>query len=358
MRTADFDYPLPQGLIAQTPVEPRDHSRLLVLDRSTGAITHRRHFSEIAEYLRRGDVLVFNDTRVIPARLHGHRAGTGGAVELLLLQRLEPGVWRCLAKPARRMRPGAHLVLEGNGATLEARVAEAEPEGVRIVHMEDERALEQAGVVPLPPYIHQPLADSERYQTVYARVPGSAAAPTAGLHFTPELLDRLKAMGVEFAFTTLHVGPGTFRPVATEDPRDHKLEREFFTLGREAAEAINRAKSEGRRIICVGTTSVRLLETAVTWSLPNHKPACLERSQRVEGCPPLRAATGWTGLLILPGHRFRVADALITNFHLPRSSLLMLVSAFAGQEPVLRAYQEAINLRYRFYSFGDAMIIL
>ena len=343
MRTADFDYTLLPELIAQTPMEPRDRSRLLVLDRATGAITHRDHFTATAHYLRRGDVLVLNDTRVLPARLRGSTVPQGAAVELLLLRRLAPGVWRCMGRPGRRLRPGAQLRFEGNGEVLEARVLEVDAEGYRVVRLDGEEKLDLAGEAPLPPYIHTPLADPERYQTVYARAPGSAAAPTAGLHFTPALLVRLAAQGVESAYVTLHVGPGTFRPIRAEDPREHVLDAEFFELGPEAAAAINRAKAQGRRVVCVGTTAVRLQE-AVAARLP---PGA-----------PLQPGTGWADLLVLPGHDFRMPDALVTNLHLPRSTLLMLASAFAGRELVLRSYREAVARGYRFASFGDCMLIV
>ena len=343
MRTADFDYTLPPELIAQTPMEPRDRSRLLVLDRATGALTHHDHFTAIADYLRPGDLLALNDTRVLPARLRGYTVPQGADVELLLLRRLAPGLWRCMGRPGRRLRPGARLRFEGSGAVLEATVLERDAEGYRVVRLEGEEKLELAGEAPLPPYIHTPLADPERYQTVYAREPGSAAAPTAGLHFTPALLERLAAQGVESAYVTLHIGPGTFRPVRTEDPREHVLDAEFFELGPEAAAAINRAKAQGRRVVCVGTTAVRLLETVAA---------------RLPPGAPLAPCTGWADLLVLPGHDFRVPDALVTNFHLPRSTLLMLVSAFAGREPVLGAYREAVERGYRFASFGDCMLIV
>ena len=343
MRTADFDYTLPPELIAQTPVEPRDRSRLLVLDRSTGAVTHRDRFADIVDYLRQGDLLVLNDTRVLPARLRGVTTPQGADVELLLLRRLAPGLWRCMGRPGRRLRPGARLRFEGGGQVLEATVLEIDAEGYRVVRLDGEEKLDTAGEAPLPPYIHTPLADPERYQTVYARAPGSAAAPTAGLHFTPSLLERLAAQGVESAYVTLHIGPGTFRPVRTDDPREHVLDSEFFELGPEAAAAINRAKAEGRRVVCVGTTAVRLLETVAA---------------RLPRGASLSPSTGWADLLVLPGHDFRVPDALVTNFHLPRSTLLMLVSAFAGREPVLRAYREAVDRGYRFASFGDCMLIV
>ena len=343
MRTADFDYALPPELIAQTPAEPRDRSRLLVLERATGAITHRDRFTDIAGYLRQGDLLVLNDTRVLPARLRGATGPQDAGVELLLLRRLAPSLWRAMGRPGRRLRPGARLRFQGGGEVLEATVLEVDAEGYRVVRLDDEEKLELAGEAPLPPYIHTLLADPERYQTVYARSPGSAAAPTAGLHFTPSLLERLAAQGVESAFVTLHVGPGTFRPVRTEDPREHVLDAEFFELGPEAAAAINRAKAQGRRVVCVGTTAVRLLETVAA---------------RLPPGAPLAPGTGWADLLLLPGHDFRVPDGLVTNFHLPRSTLLMLVSAFAGRDLVLRAYREAVERRYKFASFGDAMLIL
>ena len=341
MRTADFDYSLPRDLIAQRPIEPRDHSRLLVLDRASGEIRHQR-FSELPQHLRTGDLLVFNDSRVMPARLRGHRAGTGGLVELLLLRRQAPRHWWCLARPARRMRPAVELLFS---AGLKATVLEMGERGLRLVELSDESLVERAGEIALPPYIHEPLADPERYQTVYARVQGSVAAPTAGLHFTPELLERLEAMGVEAAFVTLHVGLDTFRPVEAADPRKHQLHTEYFDLSQETAEAVSRARAEGRRIIAVGTTAVRVLEQAALLS-------------EAAGRPELRPGAGWADLFILPGHRFRLVDAMITNFHLPRSTLLMLVSAFAGRSRILRAYQEAVQQSYRFYSFGDGMVIL
>jgi S-adenosylmethionine:tRNA ribosyltransferase-isomerase len=358
-RTADFDYTLPPELIAQTPLEPRDSSRLLVLDRATGRIVHLRRFSDITEHLRPGDLLVFNDSRVIPARIFGHRADSGTAIELLLLHRMSEGVWRCLGRPGRSLRQGTRLVLEGNGASLECRVIAAEADGVRVVQVEDEAALEGVGTVPLPPYIKEHLRDPERYQTVYARTPGSAAAPTAGLHFTPELLTRMRDMGVEMVFVTLHVGAFTFRPVRVEDPREHALDAEQFELGQQAADAVNRARAEGRRVIGVGTTSVRVLESAALLSQAGG-------AGPDDAATPLRAISSWAELMVLPGHRFRVVDALLTNFHLPRSTLLMLVSALAGAGPstgsgrelVLAAYREAVERRYRFYSFGDAMLVV
>ena len=340
MRTSDFDYPLPAHLIAQTPMEPRDHSRLLVMERSTGRLEHRR-FYELGDFLQPGDLLVLNDSRVIPARLRGHKADTGGAVEALLLHRLGPGLWKALVKPGRRLGKGARFVVDGTvGEVLEDTGG-----GTRLIHLSDEGVIQRAGEVPLPPYIHSPLADRERYQTVYARAEGSAAAPTAGLHFTPELLESLRQRDVRFASVTLHVGLGTFRPVQAEEPEQHRLHSEHFELGDEAAHEIALARSEGRRVICVGTTSVRVLEHA----------AILAQGT---GDGPVAPCSGWVDLFILPGHPFRLVDGLITNFHLPRSTLLMLVCAFAGRDRVMGAYREAIRQGYRLYSFGDAMVVL
>ncbi|MFC1935331.1 tRNA preQ1(34) S-adenosylmethionine ribosyltransferase-isomerase QueA [Chloroflexota bacterium] len=342
MRTSDFDYPLPREFIAQTPMDPRDHSRLLVMDRERGALAHYR-FCQLPDLLRSGDLLVLNDSRVIPARLYGHRADTDGRVELLLLRRDALGVWQCLGRPARRLRPGTRIAFDKG---LEARVLEVGEDGLRRVELSDETLVERVGQVPLPPYIHTPLEDAERYQTVYAgQHRGSVAAPTAGLHFTHELMQRLESRGVELTFVTLHVGLDTFRPVEEEDPREHKLHTEFWDLPPRAAEAINRDRREGRRIVAVGTTAVRVLEQA----------ALLAEAQ---GCDGIEPGAGWADLFILPGHQFRLVDALITNFHLPRSTLLMLVSAFAGRERVLAAYREAVRERYRFYSFGDCMLVL
>jgi S-adenosylmethionine:tRNA ribosyltransferase-isomerase len=338
MKTSDFDYHLPPELIAQHPIEPRDASRLLVVDRRDGSLAHRR-FKDLPSLLVPGDVLVFNDSRVIPARLKGIRPGSGGAVELLLLKRLGPGLWEALTKPAKRLRHGGTVDL-GDGITAE--VVAAGDEGIRTVRFSDETKLFGLGEMPLPPYIHEPLADPERYQTVYARETGSAAAPTAGLHFTPVMLNGLERMGVRCVYTTLHVGLDTFRPVTADDPRDHVIHREYGVVSREAAEAVSDAREQGRRVICVGTTSVRLIEQA----------AALSKNR------PVDPFDGWADLFILPGYRFRVPDALLTNFHLPKSSLLMLVSAFAEKDLVFAAYREAVKERYRFYSFGDAMLIL
>jgi len=345
VKTSDFDYELPKELIAQTPIEPRDHSRLMVVSTSDGSIEHRR-FSDLPEYLREGDVLVFNDSRVIPARLYGTRTGTGGRIELLLLDRLSPGVWRALVRPGRRMREGAGFEISGgaDGGGMSGEVIQVEAAGTRVVRLCGEDSLSSVGVLALPPYIHEPLKDVSRYQTVYARADGSIAAPTAGLHFTPALLERIRAVGAQSVFVTLHVGWDSFRPVKSDDVSAHKMHSEYWELSEESAEAINCAKREGRRVISVGTTAVRLLEQA----------AALNASD--DG--PLHAESGRADLFILPGYRFRVVDALVTNFHLPRSTLLMLVSAFAGRDLILEAYREAVRDRYRFYSFGDAMLLL
>ena len=340
MQTRDFDYLLPPELIAQSPLEPRDHSRLMVLNRERDSLEHRRFF-EITEYLRPGDVLVFNDSRVIPARLKGSRAGSGGRVEILLLHRREEGLWEALVKPGKRLRPGSRIELDAAGSRTTAEVTDEGEDGIKTLRFTDESLLSRLGEVPLPPYIHTPLERPERYQTVYARADGSAAAPTAGLHFTPELLHRIEQKGVHCHFVTLHVGLDTFRPVREEDPRQHRIHREYAELNQETAAALTRARQEGRRIICVGTTAVRIAEQAAQLSSP-------------ESLQPFR---GWVSLFILPGYRFRMVDAMITNFHLPRSTLLMLVSAFAGTEAIRRAYEEAISRRYRFFSFGDAMLI-
>ena len=344
MRTSDFDYHLPQHLIAQSPAEPRDSSRLLVLHRDTGHMEHRR-FYHLPEYLTPGDLLVLNDSRVIPARLLGRRQDTGGRVELLLLHRLRPGVWRALGRPGRALRPGAVISIEHEGnVAATARVLERWPDGTCAVELSSEADALGAGHTPLPPYIHQLPADPEQYQTVYSRVDGSAAAPTAGLHFTRPLLDDLAAKGVRIAYVTLHVGTDTFRPIGTESPGEHELHGEYFELGEEAAAELNAARQQGRRIVAVGTTSVRLLEQVALSS--------------TSGLGQMQPTQGWADLYILPGHAFQLVDAMITNFHLPRTTLLMLVSAFATRDLVLSAYQEAIAQEYRFYSFGDAMMIV
>jgi len=340
MKTSDFDYQLPEGLIAQTPLEPRDRSRLMVLERNKGSIEHRR-FADISDYLKPGDVLVFNDSRVIPARLKGQKAGSGGRVELLLLHRLEDAVWEVLLKPAKRVAVGTRLEI-GGGAGLWAEVVGEGEGGIRVVRFPDEMRLPELGQIPLPPYIHAPLADAERYQTVYARVPGSVAAPTAGLHFTPELLQRLKGKGIELLFVTLHVGLDTFRPVREEDPLKHQIHKEYGIVSQEVVERLLKARKEGRRVIGVGTTTVRLIEGAA-------------QATKQGIIAPFE---GWVSLFILPGYQFRMVEAMITNFHLPRSTLLMLVAAFASRDFILGAYEEAKSHGYRFYSFGDAMLIL
>ena len=339
LRTSDFDYDLPESLIAQTPVEPRDHSRLMSLSRTDGSIQHHR-FYDLPQLLRSGDLMVFNDSRVMPARLRG-QCTTGGAIEILLLSRLSPGIWRAIGRPGRILRPGAAFEVTGEGGSMHGEVLEIEPEGERIIRLDGEERLHDVGEVPLPPYITETLADSERYQTVYAREEGSAAAPTAGLHFTDELLERVRAMGVQTVFVTLHVGWGTFRPVKDDDVTDHTMHAEYWELSSEAADAIRCARAEGRRVISVGTTAVRLLENAASLS--------------ADDLP--HADSGWADIFITPGYRFKVVDALITNFHLPRSTLLMLTSAFSSRDIMLRAYKEAVTQQYRFYSFGDAMFI-
>jgi len=346
MRTSDFDYYLPQELIAQTPLEPRDHSRLMVLKRSDASLSHHKFF-EVVDYLRNGDVLVFNDSRVIPARLSGRKADTGGRLEILLLRQLDSRVWEALVRPAKRTRVGSRLELAGDTVSgkgqdgVIAEVIEVREGGVRVISFSDETLLEDLGSIPLPPYIHVPLRSPERYQTVYADAAGSVAAPTAGLHFTPQLIDRIRNKGVRCLFVTLHVGLDTFLPVRESSPLEHTIHREYGVLDQEAASQLSRARKEGRRIICVGTTTVRLVEAAAQAS----SPLCMQPFQ------------GWVGLFILPGYHFQVVDAMITNFHLPRSTLLMLLTAFAGKDVITRAYREAIAQRYRFYSFGDAMLI-
>jgi len=341
--TEEFAYDLPEELVAQTPIEPRDASRLLVLHRGSGALEHR-HFRDILEYLRPGDLLVANETRVIPARLQAHKVPTGGRVELLLLGKHGNARWEALVK-GRRVSPRQRLELGGSEGqpAIQGVVEAITPSGGRMISFAEpiEAHLRRLGTIPLPPYIHQPLANPERYQTVYSRVEGSVAAPTAGLHFTPELIERTRALGAEWATVVLHIGLDTFRPVTEETVEQHRIHTEYCSLSPEAAECINRAVAAGRRVIAVGTTSVRVLETAAQ-DVPS-------------GVQPWG---GPTALFIYPGYRFRVVDVLITNFHLPRSSLVMLVSAFAGRAKILRAYEEAVRLRYRFYSLGDGMLIL
>ena len=340
MKTSDFWYDLPEELIAQTPLEKRDTSRLLKLDRTTGKVEHKVFYNIIDE-LRPGDCLVMNDSRVLPARLMGHRP-TGGAVEVLLLRDLGDKKWECLCKPGKKMQVG-HQVIFGNGE-LTATVAEVKEDGNRIVEFHYEgiflEVLERLGKMPLPPYIKEELQDQERYQTVYSRAVGSAAAPTAGLHWTNELLDQARAKGVKTAFVTLHVGLGTFRPVKAESIHEHHMHSELCMIGQETAEILNETKAKGGRVICVGTTSCRTLE-----SLVNEDGS-------------FEAKSKWTEIFIYPGYTFKAMDGLVTNFHLPESTLVMLVSAFAGRENVLAAYEEAVRERYRFFSFGDAMCIL
>lgn len=384
LHTSDFDYHLPRELIAQTPIEPRDSSRLLVMDRSTSTLEHRG-FRNILEYLRPGDVMVFNQSRVIPARLYGRRADTGSKVEFLLLRRNADSTWQALARPGRRLRAGVVVEIEEQkspqplftkgelirlpnednrgqklppfckGLTkggLSVEVTASHKDGLKTVRLSSERGIDRFGHTPLPPYIKARLEDPTRYQTVYSRQPGSVAAPTAGLHFTDDLLKKVRDLGVETVFITLHVGLDTFRPVDEDDPTEHKIHTEHYQIDRQAAEALNRARAEGRRIIAVGTTSVRVLEQAA-------------QDMEQSGQADLSETEAEAFLFILPGHPFRMVDAMVTNFHLPRSSLLMLVSAFVetsasskdGRAAVLAAYQQAISRRYRFYSFGDAMLI-
>ena len=396
MRTSDFDYELPPELIAQSPAEPRDASRLLVLRRADGGMEHRR-FRDLPEYLRPGDLLVFNRSRVIPARLRGRLPGGGAPFELLLLRRVSPGVWRALGRPSRRLRPGLRLTIPppdsggsptapggivkssnnsptqsagappspGNaaaGGSLTIEILESLEGGEKLLRLGPEEAIERVGEAPLPPYIRETPADPQRYQTVYASEPGSAAAPTAGLHFTETLLAQIRAAGVQTAFLTLHIGLDTFRPVRTENPQEHHIHTESYQLDEAAAAALNAARHSGGRIIAVGTTAVRTLEQAA-------------QDAAAAGQDGFAAVSGDASIYLLPGHRFRAVDAMITNFHLPRSTLLMLVSAFiqhghpppgqppsdageTGRQLALQAYREAINQGYRFYSFGDAMLLL
>ena len=347
MKTSDFDYHLPKELIAQTPAEPRDSSRLMLVSCSDGSLTHRT-FRDLPRFLQAGDVMVFNDSRVMPARLYGTRA-TGGKIELLLLNRLSPGRWRALVRPGRRMQPGVEFQVNNKAGNIviTGEILEAKADGTRIVTLSDDERLDDVGVMPLPPYIHAPLADSERYQTVYSNTKGSVAAPTAGLHFTPDLLDDIRALGVETAFVTLHVGWDSFRPIKTDDIASHKMHSEHFSIDGETARIINQAKLEGRRVISVGTTATRLLEHAA-WLFK-------ESNSGEKGV--LAASDGWADIFITPGYKFYVVDALVTNFHLPKSTLLMLTSALAGKELLFKAYQEAVDQQYRFYSFGDSMFM-
>ena len=356
MKTSDFDYHLPPEQIAQTPIEPRDSSRLLVLDRTGGGVTHRV-FHDIGEYLNPGDVLVFNQTRVIPARLHGKKVDTGGRVEFLLLKREADQTWRGLIG-GKRVTEGTRLRFTGaDGAAVEGTVSAEGERSERIIQFDESLSplLPSIGEVPLPPYIHESLDDPERYQTVYARHEGSSAAPTAGLHFTPDLLIDLRNKGIQMAYCTLHIGLDTFQPVTVEDIDNHHMHTEWAQLTPDAARTINEAKLSGGRIVAVGTTSVRTLETAALHSAGVDDPYAPE----LDMCPwrPVAAFEGNTNLFIHPGYRFRAVDVMITNFHLPRSTLLMLVSAFAGRDHILAAYAEAQREGYRFYSFGDAMLI-
>lgn len=341
LKKSDFYFELPQELIAQDPLEERSSSRLLVLDKATGEVSHRV-FRDIADYLKPGDCLVLNNTKVIPARLLGEREGTGAHVEVLLLKRREGDVWETLVKPGKKCRPGTRLSF--GGGLLKAEVLETVEEGNRLIHFEYdgiwEEVLDRLGEMPLPPYITHKLQDKNRYQTVYAKYEGSAAAPTAGLHFTRELLAQLEEKGVRLAYVTLHVGLGTFRPVKEENVLEHHMHSEFYQVTEEVARTINDTKKAGGRVICVGTTSCRTIESAADESGAVHP------------------GSGNTEIFIYPGYRFQVLDALITNFHLPESTLVMLVSALAGRENVLKAYEEAIRERYRFFSFGDAMLIV
>lgn len=340
MNVKDFDFYLPEELIAQHPLEKRDESRLMVLDKNSGEITHKI-FKDIIDYLNDGDCLVLNDTRVMPARLIGQKEGSGGKIEFLLLKRTENDTWETLVKPGKRAQIGTEFVF-GNGE-LRAEVIDIIEGGERIVKFNYEgifeEVLDRLGQMPLPPYIKEKLEDKERYQTVYSKEIGSAAAPTAGLHFTRELLERIKNKGVKIAFLTLHVGLGTFRPVKVEKIEDHVMHSEYYTMSKETAEIINNTKEEGKRIISVGTTSTRTLETIG------------DEAGRV------REQSGWTDIFIYPGYKFKVVDALITNFHLPQSTLIMLVSSLAGRENILNAYKKAVENKYRFFSFGDAMFI-
>ena len=340
MRTKDFDYELPPELIAQTPAAKRDESRLMCLNRNTGAYSHHR-FYELPDFLHPGDCLILNDSRVLPARLLGRRLPGGGACEVLLLIDRGGDTWECIVRPGKHLRTGARMSF-GEG-TLTAEVTEVLPDGNRLVHFNYQgiflETLERLGKMPLPPYIKEELQDKERYQTVYSRVNGSAAAPTAGLHFTRELLDRIEQGGVSVGYVTLHVGLGTFRPVKEDNLEQHEMHSEFCSVPEKTAALINRTKAAGGRVVCVGTTSCRTLES------------------RASDDGTIEAGEGWTDIFIYPGYRFKLMDALVTNFHLPQSTLLMLISAFAGRDHVLRAYAEAVRERYRFFSFGDAMFI-
>ena len=340
MSTDDFDYDLPEELIAQTPLEVRDSSRLMTLKKDTGEIEHKK-FTDIIDYLEEGDTLVLNDTKVLPARIIGVKEETGAIIELLLLKNIEKDSWECLVKPARRVKVGT-IVSFGNGE-LKARCTGEFAEGIRHFELIYDgillEILEKLGTMPLPPYIHEKLKDQSRYQTVYAKEVGSAAAPTAGLHFTNELLDKIEKKGVNICKITLHVGLGTFRPVSVQNVEEHEMHSEFYSMKKEVADLLNETKKKGKRIIAVGTTTTRTLETII------HQYGVFKET------------SGWTNIFIYPGFQFQAIDALITNFHLPKSTLVMLVSAFSSKEFILKAYQEAVKERYRFFSFGDAMFI-
>ena len=340
MRTDDFDFELPEELIAQTPIKNRDQSRMLVLDKKTGEIEHK-HFNNILDYLNENDVLVLNDTKVMPARLYGQKEETNALIEVLLLKEKTNNTWECLVKPAKRVKIGT-VVNFGDGI-LKAKCIEIKDEGIRVFKLMYDgilyEILDKLGEMPLPPYIHEKLKDKDRYQTVYAKNIGSAAAPTAGLHFTKELLEKVKEKGITVLYITLHVGLGTFRPVNVEDVTKHKMHSEFYMMSKETAEILNKAKKNNQRIISVGTTTTRTLETIM--SLYDE----------------FRECSGWTSIFIYPGYEFKAIDSLITNFHLPKSTLLMLVSALAGKDKIMKAYHEAVKEKYRFFSFGDSMFI-
>lgn len=339
MKTEDFNYYLPEELIAQTPLKNRDESRLMVLDKTTGEIEHK-HFYDIIDYLEEGDVLVLNDTKVLPARLHGIKESTGSHIEILMLKELESDSWECLARPAKRISVGDTIDF---GGLLKATCTQVKEEGIRTFKLSYQgilyEILDKLGEMPLPPYIHEKLKDKDRYQTVYAKEVGSAAAPTAGLHFTPELLDKIAKKGIKIEYITLHVGLGTFRPVTSENVLDHQMHSEYYIMSKKTADTLNEAKKNGNMIVSVGTTSTRTLETVV--NLYGEFKEC----------------SGWTNIFIYPGYKFKAIDYLITNFHLPKSTLVMLVSALAGRENILNAYNIAVKERYRFFSFGDAMLI-
>ena len=340
MLTKDFDYKLPKPLIAQTPLEKRDHSRLMLLNRTTRGIEHSR-FYNIGQFLRPDDLLITNNSKVIPARLNGIRVPSGGKMECLLLEKVKPGTWKAIVKPGKNLKKGRYFSVEG----VLCEILEELEEGLRLVSIEDESIIEKSGNIPLPPYIHSHLENRDRYQTVYAKLDGSAAAPTAGLHFTNPLIKDLQSSGINMASVTLHVGLDTFKPVSEENPRNHKIHTEYFEINKDTAEKINVARENGGRIIAVGTTSVRVLEQI---SITSKRKDILN----------IKPASGWANIFILPGHKFNLVNGMITNFHMPRSTLLMLVSAFAGRELIMEGYQEAIRNEYRFYSFGDCMLII